>query len=55
MVCSLVQTAGIYCAQRHTDISAAVFGGTLATGGPFEILVPQAHLESARELLSREI
>jgi hypothetical protein len=50
-LCALLRTEGIDCFFRDTDVSASgIFGGT-TFGGWREILVDEADLERARELL----
>ena len=54
-VCGLLRTAGIKCAYRRTDRSAAVgtYGGGFAIAGPTEVLVDESDLDDARKLLKR--
>lgn len=50
-LCGLLRAEGIDCFYRDTDISAAgIFGGT-TFGGWREILVAEADLDRAREML----
>ena len=54
-LCGLLRTNGIKCSYRRTDRSAAVgtYGGGYAIAGPTEVLVDDADLDSARELLAK--
>jgi hypothetical protein len=52
MLCGMLRTNGVECSQQRTDRSAAVFAGTLGGAGPIEVLVGEADLERARELLA---
>jgi hypothetical protein len=48
VICSLLRAHGIECSERATDFSAEQGGGW---GGQREVLVRQADLASAQELL----
>ena len=52
VLCGLLRTNGIRCAQRKTDVSASIdtYGGGLAIGG-VEVLVDEQDLEAANALL----
>ena len=52
VVCGLLRSAGIDCAYRDTEAIDSPFEDFIAAG-PREILVRDADLEAARELLSR--
>jgi hypothetical protein len=49
---SLLETEGIWAMWRKTDIASAVWGLSLAVGGPVEILVLAEDVPRARELLA---
>ena len=53
-LCGLLRTNGIKCSYRRTDRSAAIgtYGGGFAMAGPTEVLVDEADLEAAKELLA---
>jgi len=44
---------GIECDYRRTDLSAGRADGSSSMSGPTEILVNEADLEAARELLPK--
>jgi len=50
MIRALLATEGVESMQRPTDFAAGAFDGWSA-GGPREILVREADLDAARELL----
>ena len=50
LACSLLRDEGIECFARPTDLAAGR-GDGFVVGGPFEVLVGEADLERARELL----
>ena len=50
IVCSMLRAEGIKCGERQTDLSAQPF--LVGYGGWREILVAEADLEAARELLA---
>jgi Putative prokaryotic signal transducing protein len=52
MLCSLLRTAGIACGQRKTDWAAGASDGSPSAVGPREVLVDDADLEAAREILA---
>ena len=49
LLCSLLASAGIRCTRRQTNYGAGAFDGM--PGGPQEVVVRAADLESAREVL----
>ena len=51
IVCGLLRVNGLRCAYRKTDLAAAWTQG-VASGGPMEILVAEADLETAQALVS---
>ncbi len=53
MVRGLLSTEGIESMQRPTDFAAGALDGW-AAGGAREILVREADLETARELIARD-
>ncbi len=55
MVCGLLRTNGIACWHAKTNMAAAIGGeaGNLSMAGARMILVSDADLASARELLSQ--
>ena len=53
MICSLLEEAGIPCAQRQTNVGGAI-GVGMPMLGSREILVPADQLDRAREVLSEQ-
>ena len=51
LLCSLLRSAGIKCTPRQTNRGAGALEGL--PGGPQEIIVRAADLESAREILRK--
>jgi hypothetical protein len=51
MLCGLLRANGIACMHRRTDLAAGMADASTSMGGPREILVEEAQLEEARELL----
>lgn len=51
MMCGKLRANGITSSYRKTDFGAAAWTGTLASGGPVEILVEKADLLAAKRLL----
>jgi putative signal transducing protein len=51
LVCGLLRSNGIDCDFRSTDTAAGARDGAAGPVGPREILVDDADLEAARELL----
>jgi hypothetical protein len=51
MLCGLLRTNGIACTYRRTDFAAGAADASTSVGGPREILVDEAQLDEARELL----
>jgi hypothetical protein len=49
---SLLETEGIWAMWRKTDIASAIWGLSLAAGGPVEILVLAKDVPRAQELLA---
>jgi Putative prokaryotic signal transducing protein len=47
----LLRAHGIESRCRRTDIAAGAWTGWCCTGGPVELLVSEADLEAARELV----
>jgi len=52
-LCGLLRMNGIECDYRRTDVSAGRADGSSSMSGPTEILVNDADLEAARELLPK--
>jgi len=52
-LCCLLRVNGIECDYRRTDVSAGRGDGSSSMSGPTEILVNDADLEAARELLPK--
>ena len=52
-LCGLLRVNGIECDYRRTDLSAGRADGSSSMSGPTEILVNEADLEAARELLPK--
>jgi Putative prokaryotic signal transducing protein len=50
-ICGLLQTEGIACEHRQTDVGAGA-GNAVGDVGPREILVPLSDLEAARALVA---
>jgi hypothetical protein len=55
IVCSLLRSEGIKCFHRPTDFAAGAFDGALSSAGAREIVVDEADLERARELLEAQV
>ncbi len=53
LLCSLLEEAGIPCAQRLTNTGGAI-GVGMPVIGAREILVPEDQLERAREVLAEQ-
>ena len=51
VVCGLLRTNGIACNYRSTDTAAGARDGAAGPVGPREIVVDEADLDAARELL----
>jgi hypothetical protein len=49
---SVLETEGIWAMWRRTDIASAIWGLSLAAGGPVEVLVLAEDVPRARELLA---
>ena len=52
-LCGLLRTNGIECGYRRTDLAAGRADGSSSMSGPTAIVVDEADLEAARELLPR--
>jgi hypothetical protein len=52
-LCGLLRVNGIDCSYRRTDVAAGRADGSSSMSGPTEILVSDADLEAARELLPK--
>ena len=53
MICGLLRSAGIKCGHRPAQVATGSLEA-LAVGGPHEVLVDEADLETARGLIERE-
>lgn len=51
VLCGLLQSAGIECLTRQTNLGAGASDG-LAVIGPYEVVVAPKDVEAARELLT---
>jgi len=49
---ALLETEGIWAMWRKTDIASAIWGVSLAVGGPVEVLVNAEDVPRAKELLA---
>jgi hypothetical protein len=59
MICGLLQTNGITCEYRNSSVGAAQYGSEVAgvifgQGSTTEVLVEEAQLEEARQLLPND-
>jgi hypothetical protein len=54
IVCGLLRAEGIVCAHRYTDVSSGGADASKAFGGWREVLVLEADLERASELIESE-
>jgi hypothetical protein len=52
LICGLLETAGIESEHRQSNFGAGAADG-MPTGGPREVLVSEADLPAARELLAQ--
>ena len=50
-LCGLLQSEGIDCFQRATNLAVGMVPGLTGSGGPREVLVRPSDLERAQELL----
>ena len=53
VICGLLRSAGIKCGHRPAQVATGSLEA-LAVGGPHEVLVDDADLETARGLIERE-
>jgi hypothetical protein len=51
IICGLLRANGIECSYRKTDLAAGSWTGGFARGGPVEVMVSDADVVKARELL----
>jgi hypothetical protein len=53
VICGLLRNNGVACFHRKTDVAAAISteSGGFAIAGPIEVMVDEADLTTARELL----
>ncbi len=51
MVCALLRTDGIDATHRRTNFAAGAADASTTAAGPREVVVAEAQLEAARELL----
>jgi Putative prokaryotic signal transducing protein len=54
IVCGLLRAEGIVCAHRYTDVSSGGADASRAFGGWREVLVLEADVERARELIESQ-
>jgi len=54
LVCGLLRANGIACFIRRTGSAGVVFAETLAAGAPCEVVVGDADLTRAREVLAAQ-
>ena len=53
VICGLLRSAGIKCGHRPAQVATGSLEA-LAVGGPHEVRVDEADLETARGLIARE-